>query len=280
MKVDSVSFCEADPIRSFGQRSMSRIRFQMGSHMLTSLGSDITEQLISCSERSGKGRVFRRHDGGIGLTDSLWSDYGDSHTDLHAINDLIRIKDRIATVYKNTLGLDKSFVIIDWGCGAGHTLMQLEGWLQDENIQGIKLYGFANEIHPEWQYAPENITFILDVADQLPFYFKPRSVDFIYSIAGLYYLFLPELDGPDCDMVEYFSRHAFYGGRFRSYSHTEKYLERLSFIMKFHGELLIDLPIHIIDIDFNLLSNENKNYDTQRNPELFGEHAYVLSPRR
>lgn len=280
MKVDSASFTEADPMRSLGKRSMSRIRFQTGSHMLTTLGPDITKQLISCFDRTAKGRVCKRPDGGIELTDSLWSDYGDSHTDLHAINDLIRIKDRIVTMYENTLNRDGSFVIIDWGCGAGHTLVQLEGWLQDENMQGIKLYGFANEIHPEWQYAPEKITFILDVADHLPLYFKPRSVDFIYSIAGLYYLFLPESDGPDCDMVEYFSRHAFYGRRFRSYSHTDKYLERLSFIMKFHGELLIDLPIHIIDIDYNLLANENQNYITKRNPELFGEHAYVLSPRR
>lgn len=41
---------------------------------------------------------------------------------------------------------------------------------------------------------------------------------------------------------------------------------------------MIDLPIHIIDIDYNLLQTRNMNYKTIRNPDKYGEHAYVLIP--
>lgn len=255
------------------------IHFETGSSMLTSLCYEKAIKLIAHCEKNRKGRLRRKPDGSIELINSVWRSYGDTHTDLHDINDLIRIKDRIISMCERRNDCQGTIAIVDWGCGAGHTLVQLGRWLKKENITCVKLYGYANEIHPDWQYAPGNITFILDVADNLPMYFKKRTVDFIYSIAGLYYLFLPEYDAHDDDMVEYFKKHQFDGRLFKNYSHTEKHLEQLSVIMKSNGELIIDLPIHVIDIDFSLLKTHSRKYETLRNPDKYGEHAYVLVPR-
>jgi hypothetical protein len=255
------------------------IHFESGSDMLTSLCFEKADKLISQCEKTGKGRLRRKPDGSIDLIHSVWRDYGDTHTDLHDINDLIRIKDRIITMCSKRSDCQGTMIIIDWGCGAGHTLVQLGRWLKKENITCVKLYGYANEFHPDWQYATENITFILDVADNLPKYFKKGAVDFIYSIAGLYYLFLPEYDDHNDDMVEYFKKHQFDARLFKYYSHTEKHLEQLSSIMKANAELIIDLPIHVIDIDFNLLKTQSRKYKTLTDPEKYGEHAYVMLPQ-
>lgn len=256
------------------------IHFESGSSMLTSLCYEEAKKLITHCEKNGKGRLRRKPDGSIELINSVWRDYGDTHTDLHDINDLIRIKDRIISMCGRRSDCQGTIVIVDWGCGAGHTLVQLGKWLKRENITCVKLYGYANEFHPDWHHAPGNITFILDVADNLPMYFKESSIDFIYSIAGLYYLFLPKYDDHNDDMVEYFKKHQFNARLFKSYSHTEKHLEQLSMIMKAKGELIIDLPIHVIDIDFSLLQTQSRKYRTLRDPDKYGEHAFVLVPRR
>lgn len=249
-----------------------------GTRILTSLDFNTANKLVSDYHRTGKGRLSRRPDGCIETTNSLWVEYGDTHTDLHDINDLFRIKDRIAFLYKNRKDRNRPFVIVDWGCGAGHTLTQLDAWLRKQNITDVRLYGFANEIHPDWWKASENITFILDVAENLPAYFLNGTVDFIYSIAGLYYLFLPEHSDCDYDMEEYFRANGFDGRLFRVYPRTEKHLEELGLVMDMNGELMIDLPVHIIDIDYDLLKIENNNCITIRNPKKYGEHAYVVVP--
>lgn len=256
----------------------THVLLDSGASMLTSVDYGAARRLLSNFKNTGKGRLIKKRDGRIELIDSLWRDYGDTHTDLHDINDLIRIKDRIFALCRNADDRCRSIVIVDWGCGAGHTLTQLDAWLRKMGIDCVKLYGFANEFHPDWHKAPANITFILDVAENLPKYFNTRTVDFIYSIAGLYYLFIPESDSGDDDMLEYFKKHRFDGSLFKNYTHTERHLEALSFIMKYSGELIIDLPVHVIDIDYNLLKTENRYFTTHRNPEVYGEHAYVLVP--
>lgn len=258
----------------------TRMPLACGANMLTSLDFETAWNVVISSSETGKGRLQRNPAGEIGLIDSLWMEYGDTHTDLHDINDLIRIKDRIINRCHQSATGNDSIVIIDWGCGAGHTLAQLNRWLQALNINCVQLYGFANEFHADWLKAPSNLTFILDVADNLPRYFKTRSIDFIYSIAGLYYLFIPEIEGSEYDMLEFFRKNHFDNRLFKNYAHTEKHLEALSTIMKNDGELLIDLPVHVIDIDYSLLQSDNRHYRTLRNPEKYGEHAYVLVPNR
>ena len=258
----------------------THITLPSGAKILTSLDDEMARKVVGSSGRTGKGRLRRNPAGQIDVIESLWMEYGDTHTDLHDINDLIRIKDRMISLCKSSANMNGSIVIVDWGCGAGHTLTQLSRWLQAMNISCVQLFGYANEFHADWQHAPANLTFILDVADNLPKYFHTRTVDFIYSIAGLYYLFIPESDGCDDDMLEFFKKHRFDSRLFKSYSHTERHLEALSTIMKSNGELLIDLPVHVIDIDYNLLKSDNRNYRTLRNPEKYGEHAYVLVPKR
>ena len=254
------------------------ITLSSGATMLTSLEHEAALQLISSCGRTGKGRIYQKPDGDIAIRDSVWLEYGDTHTDLHDINPLIRIKDRIASLYNHGVEDVDTLVIVDWGCGAGHTLVQIDSWLRSEKNACVQLYGFANEMHPDWQDAPDTITFILDVAGNLPNYFNNRAVDFIYSIAGLYYLFLPEFDCLDCDMVEYFKQHHFDGRLFKYYDHTEKHLSQLTAMMKLNRELMIDLPIHVIDIDFDVLKSGSPNFKAIRNPEKYGEHAYVLVP--
>jgi len=256
----------------------TQIPFGCGAKMLTSLDYKTARKVVFTSAETGKGRLHRNTAGQIEMIDSLWMEYGDTHTDLHDINDLIRIKDRILSLCHHSEDVCGPIVIVDWGCGAGHTLAQLDRWLKALNINCVQLYGFANEFHADWLKAPANLTFILDVADNLPRYFDARSVDFIYSIAGLYYLFIPESESSHDDMLEFFRKHRFDGRLFKSYAHTERHLEALSTIMRSNGELLIDLPVHVIDIDYNLLKSDNRNYRTLRNPEKYGEHAYVLMP--
>ncbi|MFH2061278.1 MAG: class I SAM-dependent methyltransferase [Pseudomonadota bacterium] len=252
--------------------------FESGAKMLTSMDPDATKELITSFEKTGKGRLNKGFDNRIEVLDSMWQDYNDTHTDLHVFNDLIRIKERIIALNKHKKKWDIPFVILDWGCGSGHTLNQLSKWLDEQKIFDVKLYGFANQIHPDWKYAAENITFILDVADHLPLYFKDEKIDLIYSIAGLYYLFLPDSNNQKYDMVEYFKRHQFNSDLFKIHSHTEKYLEHLSFILKPHGELLIDLPIHIIDVNYDLLQTQNKHFIGLEDHEKYGEYAFVVVP--
>lgn len=258
----------------------TQFRLSSGATILTSLDYAQALEMIFSSTDRAKGRLRRKLDGRIEVIDSLWVEYGDTHTDLHHINDQIRIKDRMISMLENQGAGGRPIVIVDWGCGAGHTLAQLDRWLQEMNIPNGKLFGFANEFHVDWLDAPSNLTFILDVADNLHRYFNARSVDFIYSIAGLYYLFLPESDRCDDDMLEFFRKHRFDGRLFQNYEHTDRHLEALSAIMKTTGELLMDLPLHIIDIDFDLLKSFSRNYRTLRNPEKYGEQAYVLVPKR
>ena len=256
----------------------TRVPLGSGAHMLTSLDYETARKVILTSAYNGRGRLQRNPAGHIEVIDSLWMEYGDTHTDLHDINDLIRIKDRLISQCHHSRPDSGPIVVVDWGCGAGHTLSQLDRWLKAMNMNCVQLYGYANEFHADWLKAPANLTFILDVADNLPGYFNARSVDFIYSIAGLYYLFIPESEGGDDDMLEFFRKHQFDGRLFKSYAHTERHLEALSTVMKGNGELLIDLPVHVIDIDYNLLKSNNQSYRTLRNPEKYGEHAYVLKP--
>ena len=263
-----------------GQSNFLPTHISLGAraNILTSLDYEMAKEVVFCSGHTGKGRLRQNPDGRIEIVDSVWMEYGDSHTDLHDINDLIRIKDRIFSLCNQDDADRGSIVIVDWGCGSGHTLVQLDCWLREMSITCVKLYGYANEFHTDWFNAPANLTFILDVADNLPRYFSTRTVDFIYSIAGLYYLFIPESEGSDDDMLEFFRKHRFDGRLFKKYAHTERHLEALSAIMKCNGELLIDLPLHVIDIDYSLLKSRNKHYRTLRNPEKYGEHAYVLVP--
>ncbi len=256
----------------------THIPLPSGATLLTSLDYETAEEVVFRSSHTGKGRLQQHADKRIEIVDSLWMAYGDTHTDLHDINDLIRIKDRLLSRCDKGNEECGSVVIIDWGCGAGHTLAQLDRWLRTMKITWVRLFGYANEFHVDWLKAPASLTFILDVADNLPRYFDTRTVDFIYSIAGLYYLFIPQSEGGDDDMLEFFRKHGFDGRLFKNYAHTERHLEALSAMMKSNGELLIDLPLHVIDIDYNLLKSGSRYYRTLRNPEKYGEHAYVLVP--
>jgi len=248
-----------------------------GAQMLTSLSHNVANELSAYIQTTGKGRLYKDSTGSIELIDSLWQEYGDTHTDLHAINGLLHIKERINALYKKK-SRHLPFVIVDWGCGSGHTLRQLCKWLKKQNITNIKLYGFANEMHPDWQSTPEEITLILDIAENFSKYFKGRAIDFIYSIAGLYYLFLPEFEKQKYNLVEYFYVNRFDNTVFKNFSHTEKYLEQLSLTMRGKGEILIDLPVHVIDINYHGLQMDNSHFLTVRNPAKYGEHAFVVLP--
>ncbi|MFH1478247.1 MAG: hypothetical protein ABIG92_00545 [Candidatus Omnitrophota bacterium] len=90
---------------------------------------------------------------------------------------------------------DKTFTVVDWGCGAGIALNDIAKKLKEKGINNVRLIGFADQYHSAWEKADESITFILDEAKALPKYRDVlKSPYLIYSFMGLRHLIGKNID--------------------------------------------------------------------------------------
>lgn len=109
--------------------------------------------------------------------------YGFESTPLALVEDRLRFN--ISNFIEDTsMELKRPIVVLDWGCGKGAALRGLARKFNDK----VRLYGFSADSYKEW--GPENsanlqIAFIQETAENSHRYFKPNSVDLIFSRLGL-----------------------------------------------------------------------------------------------
>ncbi len=77
----------------------------------------------------------------------------------------------------------RRITVVDWGCGSGKAISELAR-LAKELSPNLRLIGYSDQIYRDWNEAPENVTFILDTADQLPGYFNDGDIDLVVSHHG------------------------------------------------------------------------------------------------
>lgn len=80
---------------------------------------------------------------------------------------------------KSPYGVSK-VVVVDWGCGNGTALQDLQRKFGDS----VSLFGISVDSYAEWK-EPGAITFLQRNAKNSWRYFKPGSVDLMYSHFGL-----------------------------------------------------------------------------------------------
>lgn len=76
----------------------------------------------------------------------------------------------------------KPVVVLDWGCGQGQAIEEVGKHFGER----VRAYGFSKDSHKEWKRAT-HAKLILNTADRMLRYFKPGSIDLIYSHFGLYH---------------------------------------------------------------------------------------------
>jgi len=80
--------------------------------------------------------------------------------------------------------LKRKPVIVDWGCERGRAIKELSN--APELTGRVKAYGFGDLARKEWlNKDAAGVTFIHSPAEDFRRYFKDKSIDIIYSLAGI-----------------------------------------------------------------------------------------------
>lgn len=99
------------------------------------------------------------------------------------------IESHVYLLCKNAEGRGRCVTVLDWGCGEGTALLDLAHSMHAKGIRNLRLVGLSDAYFHAWQNVYSNeVTFILDHADNLHHYLSEGEVDFIYSHYGMYYV--------------------------------------------------------------------------------------------
>ncbi len=108
----------------------------------------------------------------------------------------LEVLERRLNLVKNIESLDKArknksedIVVLDWGCGTGQGLVELQREIKKRKIKNVVLVGFDGQYYPEWNNAPSGISFILDVPVLQMYLRGLHGVDLVYSHSALTLLF-------------------------------------------------------------------------------------------
>ena len=114
------------------------------------------------------------------------------YNDLRTINNYFGIDLVDCIIALSRRNQQSAFRVLEWGVGSGSTLAGVVRGLRADNLRkrGIKnvktkLFGFGETLYPRWHGAPENVIFILDVAECLNLYFKEKELGLIYGYHSL-----------------------------------------------------------------------------------------------
>jgi hypothetical protein len=110
---------------------------------------------------------------------------------------LFQTAEELDRLRKRSGSEDEPIIILDWGAGTGHTLMQYANRLKKAGFNNVIYIAYGDEYYREWEEAPSDIIYILDVSYDLPLVlgeiFKDKNlpegkgIDFIYSYFGLFH---------------------------------------------------------------------------------------------
>lgn len=118
--------------------------------------------------RIGKERVVR-----------LRAGYTDIRNPLEKINEWFGI-DLGEEAKRTSHKLGRKIVVVDWGCGKGTAITQLQRECEKE----AHCYGFSKDSYDEW-IGNSFVKFIQADADDFKRYFKRIPIDLMFSYAGL-----------------------------------------------------------------------------------------------
>lgn len=84
----------------------------------------------------------------------------------------------------------RTITVVDWGCGDGSALKDIAQYLAEKSITNVQLIGFSNIYYNKWEedFGYENVSFILDRAENFKDYFNDSEIDFVFSHKGLAHL--------------------------------------------------------------------------------------------
>lgn len=74
--------------------------------------------------------------------------------------------------------------VLDWGCGQGVALMDLERALRIRGIHNVRYFGFSDVYYHRWNEASAAHTFIFDSGFRYGNYFKAGEIDIMMSYFG------------------------------------------------------------------------------------------------
>lgn len=188
--VEAVSNDDAEmPARLNNQsdNGVSKMVLAGGARLLSSLSQFELEGMVGAGEdepshiMEQKGQLTLGRGGRWGFID----------TGFKELNARFKIIKQIRRAHELRKDPSEVITIVDWGAGDGTGLIELYTELkrlEKEDgivIPNIQLVGYADKYQDKWQEAPEGITFIFDVAGNLPKHLANNSIDFMYSSIGL-----------------------------------------------------------------------------------------------
>jgi hypothetical protein len=148
---------------------MTKIRsYQMGQSpmVVTRLPQDIWEGAV---RSEGITRIFN---GMTEMNARKWDFQGTPYSEL---DDNYHITAKIVELYRQGQGrsFDDPIVVLDWGCGKGTGVRGLFEEVQRLKQSGeypdlhVRIIGYANDLHSDWENLPTDVSIIFDVADNL-----------------------------------------------------------------------------------------------------------------
>ncbi len=172
-----------------------------GAQLQTSLSSDLLGKLWSPSDTRRKHYQVAQdykivtEEGQLKLVNAVrWMM---TKTPLSDVDGTLGLLDRIKELdaLRQKEGEPRRTIrVLDWGSGEGVALIALKKWLNEAAIADVELIGYSNIYYLSWHNAPEGITFIFDVAENLINHLEGKKIDLIYSRFGMYHYTSEEID--------------------------------------------------------------------------------------
>ncbi len=85
----------------------------------------------------------------------------------------------------------KPLIVLDWGCGDGTLCATLA--TEFASAKNIRFFGYSDRTYEEWANHRDRVTFLFRPKENLPRYFKPKSIGFIIAHLSFVHLKPDEL---------------------------------------------------------------------------------------
>jgi len=165
------------------------VKLQNGAKLWTQKDAEKMAEVLPGLEEQGY--VDENDQGGLeaktpSLINLFWrSSLENSSKDLDA--DLLEEIIQKAAVAKEQ---GRMLTVLDWGCGSADTLNDIARKLSDlePGIDNVQLVGLSNQYSENWNNLHPGVNIIFDNAENIDKYLAEGSVDFIFSLFGLFHL--------------------------------------------------------------------------------------------
>ena len=165
-------------------------RLSSGAKLITDLTQDQYEKAADRVNEYSVSLLMGRSQ----LNDSLG--WRITKTSLDELDRLFDLKSRVLALDAKRVDSSVPLVIMEWGPGHAVALRELNEFMQHEGIENYQLIGFADQYYAEWEFAPKEITFILDAKEKLAKHLanllQDQRINLIFSHRGLRNIFLED----------------------------------------------------------------------------------------